>query len=129
MRTTPTEVNEATAPLVFKRREYRRGSGGAGRFRGGLGQVIELAHAHGAPFVVSKMFDRVRHPARGRSGGACGAPGRVYVRDGPQLRGKGQDVVPAGATLVMETPGGGGIGPASDRSPDAVAADEAEELV
>ena len=129
VRTTPTEVNEATAPLVFKRREYRRGSGGAGRFRGGLGQVIELAHAHGAPFLVSKMFDRVRHPARGRNGGACGAPGRVYIRDGPQLRGKGQDVVPAGATLVIETPGGGGLGPAADRSPEAVAADEAEELV
>ena len=129
VRTTPTEVNEATAPLVFKRREYRRGSGGAGRFRGGLGQVIELAHAHGAPFLISRMFDRVRHPARGRNGGGCGAPGRVYIRDGPQLRGKGQDMVPAGATLVMETPGGGGLGPASDRSPEAVAADEAGGLV
>ena len=124
VRTTPTEINEATAPLVFMRREYRRASGGAGQHRGGLGQVIEVAHAQGAPFVISKMFDRIRHPARGRRGGQDGAPGRVYIKDGPALRGKGQGTIPAGATLVMETPGGGGIGDPAKRSPDALQADE-----
>ena len=124
VRTTPTEINEATAPLVFMRREYRRASGGAGQHRGGLGQVIEVAHAQGAPFVISKMFDRIRHPARGRRDGQDGAPGRVYIKDGPALRGKGQDTIPAGATLVMETPGGGGIGDPAKRSPDALQADE-----
>ena len=124
VRTTPTEVNEVTAPLIFKRREYRRGSAGGGRFRGGLGQVIEVVHADGAPFLVSKMFDRIDHPARGRAGGESGAPGRVYIKDGAELRGKGQDLVPAGATLVLETPGGGGIGSAAERSLRAVAADD-----
>ena len=124
VRTTPTEINEATAPLVFTRREYRRASGGAGEHRGGLGQVIEVAHAQGAPFVISKMFDRIRHPARGRRGGQDGAPGRVYIKDGAELRGKGQDTIPAGATLVMETPGGGGSGDPAKRSPDALQADE-----
>ena len=124
VRTTPTEINEATAPLVFMRREYRRASGGAGEHRGGLGQVIEVAHAQGAPFVISKMFDRIHHPARGRRGGQDGAPGRVYIKDGAELRGKGQDTIPAGATLVMETPGGGGIGDPAKRSPDALQADE-----
>ena len=76
VRTTPTEVNEATAPLLFTRREYRADSGGEGAYRGGLGQVVEIVHAEGAPFVISKMFDRVRHPARGRRGGGAGAPGR-----------------------------------------------------
>ena len=128
VRTTPTEVNEVTAPLVFLRREYRRGSAGTGRYRGGLGQVIEVVHAQGAPFLVSKMFDRVDHPAAGRDGGGSGAPGRVYIKDGPALRGKGQDLVPAGATLVLETPGGGGMGAAEERAPAAVAADEAAEL-
>ena len=124
VRTTPTEINEATAPLVFMRREYRRASGGAGEHRGGLGQVIEVAHAQGAPFVISKMFDRIHHPARGRRGGQDGAQGRVYIKDGAELRGKGQDTIPAGATLVMETPGGGGIGDPAKRSPDALQADE-----
>lgn len=115
VRTTPTEVNEVTTPLVIWRREYRTDSAGVGEFRGGLGQIIEVAHRHGEPFVVSKMFDRVHHAARGRQGGGDGAPGRVYVREGAELRGKGRDEVPAGATLVMETPGGGGMGPVARR--------------
>ena len=129
VRTTPTEVNEVTAPLIIRRREYLPGSGGAGEYRGGLGQVIEIEHAQGAPFVISKMFDRIRHPARGRRGGRAGAPGRVYIKDGGELRGKGQDVVPAGAILVMETPGGGGIGVPSERHPDLAAEDADAGLV
>ncbi len=133
VRTTPTEVNEVTSPLVIWRREYRTDSAGAGEHRGGLGQIIEVAHRHGAAFVVSKMFDRIGHPARGRQGGAAGAPGRVYLRaaDGSEtdLRGKGRDVVPAGDTLIMETPGGGGMGDPSHRDPERVQADRAAGLV
>ena len=133
VRTTPTEVNEVTSPLIIRRREYQPGSGGAGEFRGGLGQVLEIEHAEGAPFVISKMFDRIHHPARGRRGGSPGAPGRVYVRQGTgpdeELRGKGQDVVPAGATLILETPGGGGIGPVESRDAASVAADAEAGLV
>ena len=129
VRTTPTEVNEVTAPLIIHRREYLPGSGGAGRHRGGLGQVIEIEHAEGAPFLISKMFDRIAHPARGRRGGAAGAPGRVYVKDGAELKGKGLDVVPPGATLVMETPGGGGIGPEDERDTALRTADEDAGLV
>ena len=129
VRTTPTEVNEVTAPLVFNRREYRAGSGGDGEHRGGLGQVIEIVHAQGAPFLVSKMFDRIDHPARGRRGGGDGQPGRVYLKGGANLAGKGQDLVPAGATLVLETPGGGGVGDPSRRTPTAKRDDEENGLV
>jgi N-methylhydantoinase B len=123
VRTTPTEVNEVTTPLVIWRREYRVDSAGVGEFRGGLGQVIEVGHRHGEPFVVSKMFDRIQHPARGRQGGGDGAPGSVYVRHAQgrdMLRGKGRDEVPAGAVLVMETPGGGGMGDVARRDPERV---------
>jgi N-methylhydantoinase B len=126
VRTTPTEVNEVTTPLVIWRREYRVDSAGVGEHRGGLGQIIEVAHRNGEPFVVSKMFDRVQHPARGRQGGGAGAPGKVYIRQGEtlvELRGKGRDEIPAGATLVMETPGGGGMGDVARRDPERVRAD------
>ena len=66
VRTTPTEINEVTSPLIFWRREFKQDSGGAGRLRGGLGQVIEIEHTQGASFAISKMFERVIHPARGR---------------------------------------------------------------
>ncbi|MEM8767633.1 MAG: hydantoinase B/oxoprolinase family protein [Pseudomonadota bacterium] len=129
VRTTSTEINEATTPLVIWKKEYRIDSGGPGRQRGGLGQTIEVAHREGAPFVVSKMFDRIEHPARGRFGGSAGAPGAVYLKDGDVLPGKGRDLVGAGETLVLETPGGGGIGPARERSREALRGDLAAGLV
>jgi len=123
VRTTPTEVNEVTTPLVIWRKEYRQDSAGAGEYRGGLGQIIEISHSAGEPFVVSKMFDRIHHPAKGRRGGGDGAPGRVFLKDGVEFQGKGREVVPAGATLVMETPGGGGLGAVDQRDPARVKED------
>ncbi len=110
VRSTSTEVNEVTSPLVIWRKEYRPDSGGQGRFRGGDGQIIEIGHIEGAAFEVSKMFDRLQHPARGRHGGGDGAPGKVYLDTGEALRGKGREEVPAGTRIIFETPGGGGIG-------------------
>ena len=132
VRTTPTEINEVTAPLIVWRKEYLEDSGGAGRLRGGLGQVIEIAHADGAPFEVSRMFDRIRHPARGRAGGAAGRAGAVYLEEGDtrtELAPKGKETVPGGATLVLETPGGGGIGDPGGRDPEAVRGDVEAGLV
>jgi len=63
------------------------------------------------------MFDRVKNPARGRDGGGPGATGRVYLRDGKELGGMGRDVVPPGGRLVLETPGGGGLGDPTRRDP------------
>lgn len=129
VRTTSTEVNEITSPLVFLRREYLQDSGGAGKYRGGLGQVIEIAHTHRAPFVLSKMFERVKHPARGRNGGLDGAVGRVYLQEGEEYAGKGKEWIPAGATLVFETPGGGGWGDPSLREETMVQADVQSGLI
>ena len=123
VRNTPVEINEASAPIVIWRKEYRTDSGGAGRYRGGLGQTLEFAHAEGAAFAVSKMFDRTRHPARGRAGGEAGALGAARLADGTPLKGMGREMIPAGARLVVETPGGGGLGDAAGRDGAAVAHD------
>ena len=123
VRTTPTEINEVTSPLVIWRKEYRRDSGGEGEYRGGLGQTIEISHRQGAAFYISKMFDRIQFPARGRRGGGDGVSGRVYLKEGADLPGKGKDLVPPGSTLVLETPGGGGMGDRSARDPNKVQAD------
>ena len=110
VRSTPIEITETVAPLIFWRKEYIPDSGGPGEHRGGLGQVMEVAHAEGAAFAVSKMFERVRNAARGREGGGAGAPGRVHVPGAGELRVKGREVVPPGHRIVMATPGGGGLG-------------------
>jgi len=122
VRTTPTEINEVTAPLVIWQREFAEGSGGDGKHCGGAGQRIEISHAGDQPFWISRMFDRIVHPARGRAGGGDGARGWVGLASGQALAGKGKDEIPAGERLVMITPGGGGYGVADDFS-----AEEAKE--
>jgi N-methylhydantoinase B len=123
VRSTPVEINETIAPLLVTRKEYRIDSGGAGHHRGGAGQVMEITHAEGAPFAVSTMFDRIRHPARGRGGGQEGLKGRVTLTSGAALRGKGRQPVLTGDGVVMEMPGGGGLGDPLTREPGRVADD------
>jgi N-methylhydantoinase B/oxoprolinase/acetone carboxylase alpha subunit len=55
--------------------------------------------------------------------------GSVHIKGGSELPGKGRDLIPAGETLVLETPGGGGIGPVSERPREAVEADLAAGLI
>ncbi|MGC9418040.1 MAG: hydantoinase B/oxoprolinase family protein [Rhodovulum sp.] len=121
--TMPIEATEQTGPIVVWRKELREGSGGDGEFRGGLGQVIEIAPLDGHEFEFSAMFDRVGSPPRGRAGGAAGAAGRVALDDGTALRPKGWQFVPAGRRLLLELPGGGGYGPPDRRTPEARAED------
>ncbi len=123
VRTMSVEATEQVGPIVIWRKEIRPDSGGAGRHRGGLGQVIELGPTEGYQFDFSAMFDRIDHPARGRAGGGDGAPGRVYLDDGTPFAGKGRQVVPGGRRLVMELPGGGGHGNPAERDPAAIAND------
>jgi N-methylhydantoinase B len=123
VRNVPIEITESITPLVFWRKEYRTDSGGAGRFRGGLGQVMEITNGEAAPFSLSATFDRIVHPPRGREGGAPGMTGKVGLASGPALRGMGRQTVAAGERLVVEFPGGGGYGEATSRDPARVAED------
>jgi N-methylhydantoinase B len=129
VRSVPIEVVESIAPVVVWRKEYRTDSGGPGRTRGGLGQVMEIGSAESAPFSVFAMFERIEHPARGRSGGHDGAAGRVSLASGQPLRGKGQQTIPPGERLRLELPGGGGLGDPRERDPEKVRADVRNGLV
>lgn len=125
----PIEAIEAVAPIVFWRKELRIDSGGAGARRGGLGQSVEIGSLNGEELRFQAMFDRVDHPARGRDGGRPGAAGRVSLKSGATLRGKGQQVIPAGDRLILELPGGGGIGDPKARAAADIVEDIAEGLV
>lgn len=123
VRGMPVEANEAIAPVIFWRKELREDSGGAGRTRGGLGQVIEVGGADGIPFDVLAMFERVDNAPRGRDGGFDGAAGRVGLGSGEVMRAKGQQSIPAHNRLRLEMAGGGGFGSPTERSAQAVADD------
>ncbi|MEM8923437.1 MAG: hydantoinase B/oxoprolinase family protein [Actinomycetota bacterium] len=121
--TMSTEATEQVGPIVIWRKEIRENSAGAGRQRGGLGQVIEVSATEGYQFEFSAMFDRVENPARGRDGGEDGLAGKVYLDDGSPFRSKGKQTIPPERRLIMELPGGGGFGPPSERDPAAEAND------
>jgi N-methylhydantoinase B len=129
VRTIPVEATESVAPVIFYRREFREGSGGAGRFRGGLGQVIELGGAGAAPLALLCNFERVRNPARGRNGGGKGAPGAVSLRSGRPIRPKGRQTVPPRDAIRLELPGGGGFGDPRARDPHRVLDDVRDGMI
>ncbi|WP_353233713.1 hydantoinase B/oxoprolinase family protein [Diaphorobacter ruginosibacter] len=116
VRNVSLEILETQAPIVFRRKEYRPDSGGAGASRGGLGQTIAIEHAQGAPMVLEATWDRVHYPPRGALGGHDGAAGAAHLaHSGAVLRGKGRQLVPAGEVLVVQTPGGAGLGDPAKR--------------
>lgn len=121
--TMPIEATEHTGPVIIWRKELRPDSGGAGTYRGGLGQYMEVGAAEGHEFDFQAMFDRVDHPARGRQGGANGAPTTIAQDDQSPMKGKGKQFVPHGRRVMLAFPGGAGYGPVSDRDPELVKRD------
>ena len=115
VRGTPIEITETVAPLIFHRKEYRTDSAGPGRTRGGLGLEIEVQSSIGADFDLMAVFERTEHPALGRHGGSPGKQAHVRLSNGDHIYVKGLQTIPAGQTLLVSTPGGGGVGSPADR--------------
>ncbi len=109
---TPIEALEHAYPYRVNRYAIRRGSGGAGRFRGGDGIEREL-ELLGESRVTILGDRRVTRPY-GLSGGEPGAVGSNSIEypDGSEeaLSGKVSMDVPAGSIIKIHTPGGGGHG-------------------
>jgi N-methylhydantoinase B len=129
VRGMPVEANESIAPVIFWRKEFRPDSGGAGKFRGGLGQIIEITGADGIPFDVLAMFERCHNAPKGRDGGHNGYKGVVSLGSGKEMRSKGQQSIPPGDTLLLEMPGGGGFGDPKTRDPEMVALDVRNQMI
>jgi 5-oxoprolinase (ATP-hydrolysing) len=106
-RITDPEVLEARFPVRLIEFSIRRGSGGAGRFRGGDGVVRELELLR--PLSLSLLAERRARQPFGLAGGLPGLAGRSQL-DGRELPGSFTLEAGAGARLRIETPGGGGYG-------------------
>jgi N-methylhydantoinase B len=104
---TPVEALELEFPLRAVEYSVRRGSGGAGRHRGGDGVVREVEALEEMQF--SLLTERRRTPPPGAEGGGAGQRGRNLV-DGEELPPKAAGTLRPGQRLRIETPGGGGHG-------------------
>src|SRR5438093_124516 len=131
-RNNPVEVVESRVPTMrIRRYGVRADSGGAGKYRGGLG--IERIYEFLAPAFITFSLERKATPPWGLHGGRDGAVNGVEITspDGSvrHVRKATQHPIAAGETVCIMSGGGGGWGPPAERDPDAVRRDVREGYV
>jgi len=106
----PAEVIESLSPVVLRRRELRSDSGGAGTWRGGLGQLTEFTRRGEGKWSVSSIADRTAHPAPGLQGGGAGEAGELVLNDSFRPNPKALLDLKERDVVHLNLPGGGGYG-------------------
>jgi N-methylhydantoinase B len=105
----PIEVVEASAPIRFHEKSLRRGSGGAGRQTGGLGQVVEFSVATTRPWQLNAVTSRLAEAPQGVFGGEPGEAGSFRVNGEPVVT-QARLTLQPDDVVRLELPGGGGYG-------------------
>lgn len=123
-RNTPIEVFEMRAPLFLEHYGYRADTGGAGKFRGGVG--ISRAYRYTAPGTGIMLSYKTQTSPWGVAGGKDAKPNAVILNPGTPRevwQGGSYNRLEEGDVLVNATGGGGGYGNPLERDPNAVAQD------
>ncbi|QQK77749.1 hydantoinase B/oxoprolinase family protein [Salicibibacter cibarius] len=120
VRGTPVEIIESNSPLVIFQKELRPDSGGSGKYRGGLGQIIRFGVRTHQPWHFPTMFDCMNYPPRGLAGGKPGAKAEVLLNDKTYLGSKRLYTFDPEDVVTLKLPGGGGYGNPEQRDPDKV---------
>lgn len=120
---TPVEIVENSSPLVIYQKELLQDSGGDGRYRGGLGQIISFGVRTNKPFRFPTMFDREHYPANGLAGGEPGSNAKTLLNDKIPLESKRLYTLEPEDVITMKLPGGGGYGDARQRETELVLQD------
>lgn len=119
---TPVEIVERNSPFVISYRRFAAGTGGAGRFRGGMGQEVLLESRSESAISVTFLAERTRFGAPGFNGGEDGHTGSVQI-NGYEINNREQYFLKRNDTVFVRTPGGGGYGLPKDRDADAAERD------
>jgi N-methylhydantoinase B len=122
----PVEIIESEFPTRLLRYELIENSGGAGRYRGGLGIRREYLNLEDARFSIRSMKHII--PPNGCAGGNTGRPGDIWInpesKDAKRLPTRYADYpLKQGDIFRLDTPGGGGHGDPLAREPERVLAD------
>ena len=124
----PVEVLEQGLPVRVRRRALRPDSGGAGRFRGGCGQIYELESIADAPITLRAEHGKLATAPRGLRGGLPGSAGGLYL-NGKVVPDKLPLTLKRGDVLALHVPGSGGMYAPHARDSLALATDIADGLV
>ena len=114
------EVLEAVSPLLFHRKEFRPNSGGAGKYRGGLGQTIEIENISANPMHVVIIGEREKNPALGILAGKPGACASAFVEGVGPVHLKSRTMLAPGKAVTFNFAGGGGYGDPTERDAAAI---------
>jgi N-methylhydantoinase B len=122
----PVEMQELYYPVMIEQHRLRQGSGGLGKFRGGLG--IEITVRTLCDAFVNINVERTRTPPWGLFGGQCGEPAKALVRQdatdpGLWLTKSPNCPLKKGGSVTYFTAGGGGYGPVAERPRDLIERD------
>ncbi len=122
----PVELQEIYYPVLIERQRLREGSGGAGKFRGGLGIEVSVRVLCDASTNIN--VERQRTAPWGLFGGACGEKAKALVKQseddpGVWLTKKPNYPLKAGGSVTFFTAGGGGYGAPAERSGDLIERD------
>ena len=127
MQNHPVEIIEADAALIIREYDLRLDSGGPGRWRGGLGQLITIEILRDGGIIMIRGMERLRFPAWGIAGGRPGAPFAAILNRGGvderRLAKIDQLYVDAGDLVTFLMPGAGGYGDPFERDLEAVVRD------
>ncbi len=116
---TPVEVWENLTGTLIHSKALLTDSGGPGKFRGGLGQRIEIRNDSGHPMTISLLAARTKFPPQGVLGGKPGRVRSVYV-NGEIVHSMGRYILKPGDSIVSFEAGGGGYGDPLDRDPQLI---------
>lgn len=108
----PIEVVEASAPIRFRCKQLREGSGGTGAQVGGLGQTIEFTVDTARPWQLNAVTSRLAVAPTGMFGGGPGAAGAFTV-NGEPVTTQARFTLQPGDVVRLDLPGGGGYGEAT----------------
>lgn len=125
---TPVEVIENTIPVVVHAKEFRKNSSGAGKYRGGLGQRMEIELVADAPCKVAFLSERIQFAPQGMKGGKPGDTGRLEL-NGKPIHPKKNIVIQPHDVLSLCTPGGAGFWEPGQRDIQQIRNDVKNELI
>ena len=117
------EAFESIAPLVVWKKEMVVDSGGPGKFRGGLGQEVEVEVRSTEPVRLSLLSDRQKYPPQGLLNAGNGLGVSISLADGGRPHPKSRSILQPRDRLLLRFGGGGGFGPVSQRDPAAIRKD------
>lgn len=125
---TPVEVIENTLPVFIHKKEFRKDSGGAGKWRGGLGQQMEIELVSDAPCTVAFLSERIKFAPQGMKNGKPGQTGKLELNH-KWIHPKTNIVIQPHDLLTLCTPGGGGFWDPKERNPELIKRDLKNEVI